>query len=176
MSTSSSSAGGGVGLGGGERALLQLEPSTFSEVAGGGAMVSTEDVASSGGVGGGGAGLRSPPGLPHPVVSATAPVVSAPKSSSEAQQQYGSNTATTGESSAGIKDQTAGTGGMAVGGASSSQQSPGEAQLHLRSDVNPSPTLKATPIELPIELATRQSQPASQQTTTTPGTIQVNAV
>ena len=175
MSTSSSSVGGGVGLGGGERALLQLEPSTFSEVAGGGAMVSTEDVASSG-VGGGGAGLRSPPGLPHPVVSATAPVVSAPKSSSEAQQQYGSNTTTTGESSAVTKDQTAGTGGMAVGGASSSQQSPGEAQLHLRSDVNPSPTLKATSIELPIELATRQSQPASQQTTTTPGTIQVNAV
>ena len=170
MSTSSSSAGGGGGLGGGDgaaRALLQLEPSTYSEP---GAMVSTtEEVTSSSG----GGSLRSPPGLPHPVASATA-VVGVPKSSSEAQQ-YGSNTGSTPESTASTKDQAAGSGGVAVGGASSSQQSPSEAQLHLRSsNVSPSPTLKATPIELPMELATRQSQPASQQTTTAPGHIEVN--
>jgi hypothetical protein len=161
MSTSSSTAGGGgSGLGGGEgssRALLQLEPSAYSESGGG--MMSSEDVSSSSG----GGGLRSPPGLPHPVASAAPAVVS------EAGQ-YRSSTATTGDST--IKDQTAG--GVAMGGAGSSQQSPSEAQLHLRSDVNPSPTVKPTPMELPLELATRKSQPANQQTSTTPGPIEVH--
>ena len=160
MSTSSSSAGGGgSGVGGGEgpsRALLQLEPSAYSES--GGAMVSTEDVSS----GGGGGGLRSPPGLPHPVASAAPAVVS------EAGQ-YGSSTTATGDST--IKDQTAG--GVALGAASSSQQSSSEAQLHLRSDVSPPPTVKPTPMDLPIELTTRKSQPANQQTSTTPGHIEV---
>lgn len=163
MSTSSSSAAA-AGLGGGEganRALLQPESSAYAEPVG----MASEDVSS-----GGGGGLRSPPGLPHPVASA-AVVVSAPSSSNEAQQ-YGTNAGTAGDSTTTTDQATV---GVAIGGATSSQQSPSEAQLHLRSDPSPSPTLKATPMELPIELATRQSQPATQQTTT-PGPMEVNTM
>lgn len=181
MSTPSSSGGaGGIGGGEGGRALLQLpvERSSYSEKG-----MASDDMSSSGG----GGSLRSPPGLPHPIANATVVPSASSGSSASNEVQYGGNSSAGGggeSTSASLtartpasNDQTTPIGGGAVGGAvggagSSQKQGPNESQLHIRSDVSAAQTLKPTPMDLPMEIATRKSQPAT-QTTSVPGSIQV---